>query len=107
MKAVTCDYWVQIISMSSDGVIKLWDLRNNKRLQTIDSSIWKEMGERSPTCMVYDGSRRRLVCAAHQPLVLEHQSISESMTGHRSAICNVLFNSVFEVVSMLLWPFML
>lgn len=50
--------------MSADHVIKVWDLRNNGCVQTIEPDHWPIKGEeRHPYAMFFDTMRKRVVTA--------------------------------------------
>ena len=53
------------MSLGADHVVKVWDLRNQKCLQTIAPKDWgvAAVEDSHPTCMAYDASRQRLVSA--------------------------------------------
>ena len=56
---------LQLISLGADHVVKVWDLRNQKCLQTIAPKDWGPSAaeDSHPTCLAYDTSRQRLVSA--------------------------------------------
>lgn len=45
---------VQVISMAADNVVKVWDLRNHRCVQTIIDADWPSQEDAHPTAMMYD-----------------------------------------------------
>ena len=45
---------VQVISMAADNVVKVWDLRNHRCVQTITDADWPSQEDAHPTAMMYD-----------------------------------------------------
>lgn len=54
---------VQLVSLAADKVVKVWDLRNQKCLQTISPKDWTSAEDARPSCLAYDSERQRLVSA--------------------------------------------
>ena len=52
---------MQLISLGTDKAVKVWDLRNQKCLQTITPKDWISAEDAHPTCLAYDSERQRLV----------------------------------------------
>ena len=86
------------MSMSVDHVIKIWDLRTNKCLQTINEEDWLKREEAHPVAMLYDGTHRRMVTAAYKPYVWDHKMVMQDTVGHRDELVKAIFNGSFEVV---------
>ena len=59
-----------LMSLGSDHLVKIWDLRTNKCLQTIGEEDWARREEAKPVALLYDGTHRRLVTAVNKPYVL-------------------------------------
>jgi hypothetical protein len=89
------------MSLAADKVIKLWDLRNQRCLQTIVAADWPLKEDAAPNCALYDGVRHRLVTAGLRPAVWQHACASDDMGGHREPLVAALFNSAFHVVAPL------
>ena len=48
---------VQVVSMAADNVIKVWDLRNHRCIQTITDLDWPSQDDAHPSVMMYDHGR--------------------------------------------------
>ena len=48
---------VQVVSMAADNVIKVWDLRNHRCIQTITDLDWPSQEDAHPCVMMYDPAR--------------------------------------------------
>lgn len=87
-----------VFTLGVDSVIKVWDLRTHRCLQTIGTDDWVKPGENRPTALVYDGVQRRLVTALTRPYVWPHKIVSQDRTGHQDPIRGALYNPTFHVV---------
>ncbi len=47
----------QVVSMAADNVIKVWDLRNHRCIQTIADVDWPSQEDAHPSAMMYDPAR--------------------------------------------------
>lgn len=72
-----------VISLSLDRSVKVWDLRNHKCLQTIEADDWPKHVDAHASCMTYDKIRRRLVTCSHRMIVWPHKLISQDKSGHQ------------------------
>ena len=56
---LTCSqtFALQVVSMAADSVIKVWDLRNHRCIQTIADLDWPSPEDAHPSAMMYDPSR--------------------------------------------------
>jgi WD40 repeat protein len=84
--------------MSTDHVIKVWDLRTNKCIQTLTADDWPRAEDAQPVAMVYDSSRKRLVTGGRKPFMWEQKLTMMDRTGHRSEVVKAVYNSAFFVV---------
>jgi len=87
-----------VFSLSADKMIKVWDLRNHKCLQTISSDDWVKREESRPHCLMYDPVHKRVVTAMAKPYVWVHKVVSEDRTGHMDSVRGALYNTVFDVI---------
>ncbi|KAG1667639.1 hypothetical protein FOA52_004666 [Chlamydomonas sp. UWO 241] len=87
-----------VFSLSADKVIKVWDLRNHKCLQTLTQDDWMKREEARPHCLMYDSIHKRVVTAMQKPHVWCHKMVAEDRTGHMESVCGALYNSVFDVI---------
>uniref|UniRef100_A0A7S0WPJ8 EF-hand domain-containing protein n=1 Tax=Chlamydomonas leiostraca TaxID=1034604 RepID=A0A7S0WPJ8_9CHLO len=87
-----------VFTLSADKVIKVWDLRNHRCLQTITQDDWKRPEEARPHCLVYDSLHRRVITAMNRPYVWVHKMVAQDRTGHMDAVRGVLYNHTFGVV---------
>jgi WD40 repeat protein len=87
-----------VFSMSSDKMIKVWDLRNHKCLQTIAPEDWTKREESKPYCLMYDSIHRRIVTAMNKPYVWVHKLVTQDRTGHMHPVRSVLYNLTFDVI---------
>lgn len=86
------------MSLSTDHVIRLWDLRNQKCLQTIVPTDWPRKEDSLPTSILYDGVRHRLLTATTCPAYWQHACPADDMIGHREPLVAALYNTAFHVV---------
>lgn len=84
--------------MSTDHVIKAWDLRTNKCIQTITADDWPRSDDSEPVAMVFDEGRKRLVTGGQRPFFWEQKLTVMDKSGHRSAVVKAIYNSSFFVV---------
>jgi hypothetical protein len=91
---------LQVISMAADKVIKIWDLRNHRCIQTITDTDWPTPEDNKPYSLIYDSSRSRMVTAAHCPVVWHHMCVSDDVSGHKHPLVAALYNNFFQVVRM-------
>lgn len=88
----------QIISLSIDGVTKVWDLRNNECLQSItDGENLREKGAKNAT-IVYDNARHRLITVGLCPHIwrVNPQILNTSTdVTHKSPVVAALYNRNF------------
>lgn len=84
--------------MSTDHVIKAWDLRTNKCIQTITADDWPRSEDPQVAAMVFDESRKRLVTGGRRPFFWEQKLTMMDKSGHRSAVVKAIYNSSFFVV---------
>ena len=87
--------------MSADHVIKLWDLRNNRCMQTIVEKSWPQQSEAHPSVMAYEPRRRRVVTATHQPFFWKHMCCADDQQGHSQPLVAVLYSPEFHLVCTL------
>ncbi|GIL56855.1 hypothetical protein Vafri_12156, partial [Volvox africanus] len=87
-----------VFTLSVDKVIKVWDLRNHKCLQTLTEDDWRRTEESKPNCLMYDAVHRRCVTAVSKPYVWVHKMVAQDRTGHMDPIRAGLFNSIFGVI---------
>ena len=79
---------LQLMSLSADSVVKVWDLRNQKCLQTIGPRDWGGAVEDSrPTCLAYDASRLRLVSAVSTQRSSPHPTSCSSSLPVWQGVC--------------------
>lgn len=89
---------LQVISMASDSVIKLWDLRNNRCMQTIAEKAWPHPSHAHPTAMLFEPRRRRVVTIEHQPMYWKHMCCADDQQGHSQPLVAVLYSPEFHLV---------
>ena len=89
---------LQVISMSSDSIIKLWDLRNNRCMQTIAEKAWPHPSHAHPAAMLYEPRRRRVVTIEHQPMYWKHMCCADDQQGHSQPLVAVLYSPEFHLV---------
>lgn len=63
------------MSLAADKVIKIWDLRNHRCVQTITEHEWHTIEDVRPATIMYDTYRHRLVTAVHRPAVWPHMCV--------------------------------
>ncbi|PRW05751.1 WD repeat-containing on Y chromosome-like [Chlorella sorokiniana] len=94
---VVADEQSQVITLSDDHVVRVWDLRNHKCVQALGRQDWLRPEDSKPSAIAYDSSRRRLVCASHRPAVLAHRPVEVDRT-HDSRLVAALYNATFSGV---------
>eukprot|EP00948_MAST-09A_sp_MAST-9A-sp1_P003840 g3840.t1 len=87
----------QLISLSSDNVVKVWDLRNMKCVQTITESDRELIKS-----ITYDGVNECLIGAGHRlrlrPLTREAVKGNEMIETPEQPVCGALYNSNFHQI---------
>ncbi len=86
--------------MSSDSIIKLWDLRNNRCMQTITEKAWAHASHAHPTAMIYEPRRNRVVTVQHQPMYWRHMCCADDQQGHNQPLVAVLYSPEFHLVGL-------
>ena len=51
--------------MAADNVIKVWDLRNHRCIQTITDVDWPSQEDAHPSAMMYDPARSAVLLPSH------------------------------------------
>jgi len=51
--------------MAADNVIKVWDLRNHRCIQTIADVDWPSQEDAHPSAMMYDPARCAVLLPSH------------------------------------------
>ena len=85
----------QLVSLSLDRVIKVWDLRNNECIQTISNFKRSKM---KPTCVAIDRQRNRMISFGqqHQVFKINSQILSNTLEDtHKAPVVAVLYNRIF------------
>eukprot|EP00798_Chlamydomonas_sp_ICE-L_P018383 gene18383-24853_t len=91
MKVVVNDRDNHIISLGADKVVKMWDIRNHRCIQTEECTLY---------AMRID-NRRKQVTTGNRGLKTWKQTVTTSSSaGHRDPVMRVLYNPLFhEAVS--------
>lgn len=83
----------QLVSLSVDSMIKVWDLRMaNRCCQTVSPEDWPKGEDSAPTSMAYDSKRGQLITAGRRPaawrscMVMQVQFHAGSWTS-RCSVC--------------------
>ncbi|KAF5835754.1 WD40-repeat-containing domain protein [Dunaliella salina] len=89
-----------VFTLSLDKVIKVWDLRTHRCLQTITQDDWKktEDTESKPHSLMYDSFHRRVITAVNKPHAWIHKLVAQDRTGHMEPVRGCLYNSTFHVI---------
>ncbi|KAA6426925.1 MAG: hypothetical protein FRX49_03249 [Trebouxia sp. A1-2] len=87
----------QIISLSADKVIKVWDIRNNRCLQTLTDKQ-KHRPEDALTCLMYDPQQKQLLSGSVLPKAWRaiHLKPDSSLRRHAHPVCQLAYNSVYQ-----------
>ncbi|CAK0806541.1 unnamed protein product, partial [Prorocentrum cordatum] len=87
----------QLISMSIDKVVKVWDIRNYRCIQTFtDKTEYRP--EDSLTCMAFDEEASNLLMCSSALNVLPLHMKAEASRTHVAPIVGVLYNDVFQQI---------
>ncbi|KAK9807406.1 hypothetical protein WJX73_001378 [Symbiochloris irregularis] len=89
----------QVMSLSSDSVIKVWDLRTQGCLQTISPLDWGQPEDANPTAICFDSGKKRLVSIKHRPAVWSQKCISDLSSSHETPLVGALVNASFDMVA--------
>lgn len=93
----------QIISLSKDKVVKIWDTRDHCCIQTIPSRL-TDVGAHPITTVFYNRKMQTLLLGSNTIAVLEKNKRSESnntedkSTSHPKPLCGALYNDLFNQV---------
>jgi len=89
-----------VFTLSLDKVIKVWDLRTHRCLQTITQDDWKktEDTESKPHSLMYDSFHKRVITAVNKPHAWIHKLVAQDRTGHMEPVRGCLYNSTFHVI---------
>jgi WD40 repeat protein len=87
----------QVISLGADKVIKVWDARQGRCLQTVpaDSKLLDGVGA---DAMVYDETNGHLLAANKRLCLMQMHRLKRSFleTGHKHAVVAALYNRNFQ-----------
>ncbi|KXZ56621.1 hypothetical protein GPECTOR_1g56 [Gonium pectorale] len=91
----------QIISLSTDHIIKIWDIRNHKCVQTLSDrellSMPQHATDDAVTPVLYDPERRQLVTGYLKPKVWKMTTAGAGATqAHNAAVTRVVYNANFS-----------
>eukprot|EP00887_Chlorella_sp_A99_P002238 scaffold10.g2238.t1 len=87
----------EVLTLTEDGIVRLWDLRNHKCIQALRKQDWPRPEDCRPTTMLYDVPRRRLVTAVHKPATWGLAAPPAEAT-HDRELCAALYCATFRVV---------
>ena len=93
----------QIISLSKDKVVKIWDTRDHCCIQTIPSRL-TDIGSHPITTVFYNKKLQTLLLGSNMLAVLEKKSRWEASntddepTSHTKPLCGALYNDLFNQV---------
>ncbi|CAK9112051.1 WD repeat-containing protein 64, partial [Durusdinium trenchii] len=104
IKVVLNDDNNQLLSLSSDNTVKIWDIRNHKCVQTIsfasnDTQRKAHVGPVPVTCLNYVSKHRSMVAASHKLKIFPlQQSSAASNKTHNRSVVSALYNHNFHQV---------
>jgi WD40 repeat protein len=86
----------QVISLSTDKTIKIWDLRTNRCIQTMEDENTYRPEDRIAV-LLHDPKRRQLVTGTTRLRPWKQVLKSRESEGHNSAVVGCLYNFEFDV----------
>ena len=86
----------QLISIGVDKVVKVWDARNFRCMQSIENS--EAIKDENIACVLYDPEAAQLVLGSRQLTRWPLYTKKESTYTHRAAITACKYNDVFHSV---------
>ena len=94
------DARLQVVSMSTDNTIKVWDMRTNKCVQTMVDDNTYRVGSRvveSLTVMTHDPRERRLITGVTELAAWRQAVRTREDQGHEYPVVGSLYNCEFDV----------
>ena len=89
---------LQVVSLATDLVIKVWDLKGQRCVQTVEAKDWPEAQDAKPGSIWFDGAAGRLLTAALRPVAWSRELGPGGVAGHTSRVVAALYNSTFDLV---------
>ena len=86
----------QVVSLSTDKTIKIWDLRTNRCVQTMEDENTYRPEDRI-SVMMHDPKRRQLVTGTTRLRSWKQVMKTKESEGHNSAVVGCLYNYEFDV----------
>jgi WD40 repeat protein len=86
----------QVISLSTDKTIKVWDLRTNRCMQTMEDENTYRPEDRI-SVMLHDPKRRQLITGTTKLRPWKQVMKTRQSEGHNSAVVGCLYNYEFDV----------
>eukprot|EP01062_Namystynia_karyoxenos_P076890 TRINITY_DN7625_c0_g1_i1.p1 TRINITY_DN7625_c0_g1~~TRINITY_DN7625_c0_g1_i1.p1 ORF type:complete len:1468 (+),score=290.56 TRINITY_DN7625_c0_g1_i1:143-4546(+) len=93
----------QLISLSVDKILKVWDLRTLKCLQTICEDA-THTPEDTLSCLTFDARRGAIACASSRPTIFPVRSTLSSFPaeplyrGHHHPVATAIYNPKFQQI---------
>lgn len=85
-----------VITLSTDKMIKVWDLRSNRCIQTLeDDNVYRP--EDRLTVMMHDSKRRQLLTGTTKLRSWKQVLKTRDSEGHNSAVVGCLYNHEFDI----------
>lgn len=86
----------QVISLSTDKTMKIWDLRTNRCIQTMEDENTYRPEDRI-SVMLHDSRRRQLITGTTKLRPWKQVMRTRESEGHNSAVVACLYNYEFDV----------
>ena len=89
-----------MITMAADKVIKVWDIKAQRCIQTIDARHYPDPHDFKPSAIWYEPETRRLLTAASRVQSWMQGAGSTAAAGHSASIVAALSNETFSLVGL-------
>ena len=89
---------MQVISLATDLAIKVWDLKGQRCVQTIEAKDWPEAQDAKPGSIWFDDAAGRLLTAALRPVAWSREPGAGGVAGHTCRVVAALYNTTFDLV---------
>jgi hypothetical protein len=84
--------------MAADRVIKVWDIKAQRCIQTIEAKDFPDSHDSKPNAIWFDAAARQLLTAASRPISWTQSAGSTAALGHSAPLVAALSNATFDLV---------
>jgi WD40 repeat protein len=88
----------QLMTLTVDAQVRLWDLKAQRLLQTLNEEGYERPEDRKVGTMCFDATRQRLLTFYNRPVAWNLKCTSQDTLGHTAPVTAVLYNPLFHSI---------